>query len=339
VMEGDAGASPRSSPRFAGTPPTPTRVRLMSYNVRYFGHATRGLASTPDTFRRMAATIAEMGDLPDVLCLQELETQSLRASTANPPRFADETQLDRLLHELERQLERVGHGRRYHGRYFPAHRYAVGGSRPLYTTGLAVLVAEPFRIVDSERHEITAPTRLGRVKQTRIAAHLALVHPDGTPFDVFNTHLSLPNLLTRKLFKEPWLRLGFGENQLREAKNLLSFVERAKRSDRYFVVGDFNSVPGSPVDALLREEGALRCAYRTVSGHGDDEAAELHPTAGFLAVRFHLDRLFASHAVDWIDLEETHAFGVDGGAFHGLSDHVPLIARSELGLRAPPSPP
>lgn len=310
------------------------RVRIMSYNVRYFGHATQGLASTRGAFQRIARRVASLGELPDVLCLQEVETQSIRASTANPARFPDETQLDRFLHELEVELERLGHGRRYHARYFPAHRYAVRSSPALYTTGLAVLVAEPFVVLDSGRAEITAPTGLGRAKQARIAAHLSLRHPDGTPFDVFNTHLSLPSFLTRKIFKDPWLRLGYGENQLEEARKLLAFVNEARTSDRFYVVGDFNSVPGSPVDAYLREAGGLRCAYRTVHGHGDEEAALLHPTAGFLRVRFHLDRLFAGPGVGWLDLDETHAFGEEG-AFHGLSDHVPLIARSELSA-APP---
>jgi hypothetical protein len=41
----------------------------------------------------------------------------------------------------------------------------------------------------------------------------------------------------------------------------------------------------------------------------------------------HLDHLFAGNGVRWVDLAGTTPFGQ--GPFHGLSDHVPLIARFE----------
>ena len=57
-------------------------LRVMTYNVRYFGHATRGIASTGPAFRRIARSLAALDPLPDLVCLQEVETQSLRSTTA-----------------------------------------------------------------------------------------------------------------------------------------------------------------------------------------------------------------------------------------------------------------
>ena len=42
-------------------------MRIVSYNVRYFGHATRGLASTAGAKSRIAKSIATLAELPDVV--------------------------------------------------------------------------------------------------------------------------------------------------------------------------------------------------------------------------------------------------------------------------------
>ena len=55
-----------------------------------------------------------------------------------------------------------------------------------------------------------------------------------------------------------------------------------------------------------------------------------YPTAGFLNLRMHLDHVYSSPALEWLDFADTKRFG-EPGAFSGLSDHVPLIAR----LRVP----
>src|SRR5262247_3772092 len=100
-------------------------LRLMTYNVRYFGHGTRGLASTSDAISRIAQSIAALEPLPDLVCLQEVETQSIRSSTIARPWHPGETQLDRLMTELHAELA-LGHKRdKYRAYYFPAHTYRL----------------------------------------------------------------------------------------------------------------------------------------------------------------------------------------------------------------------
>ena len=96
------------------------------------------------------------------------------------------------------------------------------------------------------------------LKQTRICAHVRFRHRTQRtfgPIDVFNTHLSLPSTLSREFWTKP-RRMGWGPNQLEEAKNLANFVERERASDRFVVVGDFNALPGSPVYELPRRRPA-----------------------------------------------------------------------------------
>jgi hypothetical protein len=45
----------------------------------------------------------------------------------------------------------------------------------------------------------------------------------------------------------------------------------------------------------------------------------------------HLDHLFSSPGVRWLDLDGTLPFGDARSPFHGKSDHVPLIARFTVG--------
>jgi hypothetical protein len=69
-------------------------------------------------------------------------------------------------------------------------------------------------------------------------------------------------------------------------------------------------------------------AFRAARGQ-EDNSARAFPTAGFMNLKMHIDHLYASPAIDWLDLEGTSAFG-ERGDFDGLSDHVPLIARFDL---------
>src|SRR3954463_3825877 len=90
------------------SPPKDARtLRVLTYNVRYFGHATRGIASTGPAFRRIARSLAALDPLPDLVCLQEVETQSLRSTTANRLWHPAETQLDRVMTELHAALARA----------------------------------------------------------------------------------------------------------------------------------------------------------------------------------------------------------------------------------------
>jgi endonuclease/exonuclease/phosphatase family metal-dependent hydrolase len=298
----------------------------MTYNVRYFGHPTRGIASTSAGVTKIARTIARMDQLPDLVCLQEVETQSIRSTTINKQWHPEETQLDRMMTELHAALAEANKPDKFVAYYFPAHRYRLTERTNIYTTGLAVIARSSFSVAHhnaEQPHDITHRQRARKLKQTRICAHIAFEHEHGI-FDVFNTHLSLPGLF----YKEFWMseaRMGFGPNQLAEAKTLADFVERERSSDHFLVVGDFNSVPGSPVDRYLREERGFVDAFSHVQRFSESEA-RAWPTAGFLNLRMHLDHVYSSQRLEWLDFAGTHPFGTRG-AFSGLSDHVPLIAR------------
>ncbi len=304
-------------------------LSVMTYNVRYFGHATRGLASTKATLTKIAHAIASLDPLPDVIGLQEVETRSIRSLALSRGARDHEPQLDKLLQALDEELCRQDRPKRYAGHYFRAHRYRLTARTNLYTTGLALLTSDALRIDhhNAERpHDITHRRHVKRMKQTRICAHASLRCRDGGTIDIFNTHLSLPGVFYRAFWtEEP--RMGFGPNQLAEAKALGAFVERERLSDRFVVLGDFNALPGSPVDRYFREElgwaDALRQVGRVLGG------AKEHPTAGFLNLRLPIDRLYSSPNVAWIDADASHPFD-HRGPFRGLSDHVPLIARFAL---------
>jgi endonuclease/exonuclease/phosphatase family metal-dependent hydrolase len=304
-----------------------TDLRVMSYNVRYFAHPVRGAFSTRRGVRSIAAGIARLESLPDLICLQEVETRSLRATrTLQANGDGADTQLDALTRELDAALDGLGKQDRYEAYYFAAHRYRVTDALSIYTTGLAVLAKRGLRVLGnncSAPYDITHRARLVQLKQTRVCAHVAFENALGARVEIFNTHLSLPTLWSRRFWTEP-ARMGFGANQLREAEGLARFIERERRTDHYVVVGDFNAVPGSPVDTYLREELGLTDAFRSVRSEAD--SAHAFPTAGFMNLRMHIDHLYASPSVRWLDLEGTHAFG-ERGVFAGLSDHVPLIAR------------
>src|SRR5690349_3130125 len=83
-------------------------LRVMTYNVRYFGHGTRGLASTKRSMHGIANAIAQLDPLPDIVCLQEVETASVRANLAHWRQSPDDTQLSRLMRVLHEALAAAG---------------------------------------------------------------------------------------------------------------------------------------------------------------------------------------------------------------------------------------
>jgi endonuclease/exonuclease/phosphatase family metal-dependent hydrolase len=284
--------------------------------------------------RRIADAIARLEPLPAIVCLQEVETRSLRSTVAHR---GDETQLERFMTTLSASLTAAGKSDGYDAYYFPAHAYRLSARTHVYTTGLAVLAHSDF-MVDHHNaempHDITHrrmhPIR--RMKQTRICAHVRFRHRTNRavgPVDVFNTHLSLPSTLSRAFWTQP-RRLGWGPNQIEEARNLVRFVESERESDRFIVVGDFNSLPGSPVyDCLVGDHGWIDAfAYRYKLSL---EELASWPTAGFMRMRMHLDHVFAGRGMRWIDFDDTHPFGDRTTPFHGLSDHMPMVARCRIG--------
>ncbi|MDP9034206.1 MAG: endonuclease/exonuclease/phosphatase family protein [Myxococcota bacterium] len=305
-------------------------LRLLSYNVRYFGHGTRGLASTKRAMSRIAEALAALDPLPAIVCLQEVETRSLRSTVAHRH---TETQLERFMEMLSVALAAAERLDAYYAYYFPAHAYRLSPRTHVYTTGLAILAHRDF-VVDHHNaempHDITHrkvhPIR--RLKQTRICAHLRFRHRTEAsfpPVDIFNTHLSLPSAMSREFWTQPQ-RLGWGPNQLEEASNLYRFVERERASDRFVVTGDFNALPGSPVYRSLVEDRGWIDAFAARYRFSHEELARW-PTAGFMRMRMHLDHLFTGPGLRWLDFDDTHPFGDRTARFHGMSDHMPLVAR------------
>lgn len=301
--------------------------RIMSYNVRYFGHALRGLASMRATKRNIALNIARLDPLPAIICLQEVETKSIRADLGGSLQ-GTETQLESFMGALETAFAERGRVSPYEAFYFRAHTYRLVKNLNFYTTGLAMLVDVGRLEIDS--HNVESPAhithhhvrRVKDRKQTRICAHMRLRTPSGTPLHVFNTHLSLPTPFNKN-FWATRAKMGYGPNQLHEARTLAAFVRRHAGEDPFIVCGDFNSPPGSPVFRLLEEEGFL-CA-ECVCGCGAPDDPRAFPTAGFMRLRMHLDHIFSS-GVSWLDFEGTRPYGDRSNPFGGLSDHVPLIA-------------
>ena len=315
-------------------------LRVLSYNVRYFGHSTRGIASTKSAMKRIAAALAALDPLPDIVCLQEVETSSIRSTVAHRRSDPEETQLTRLMIMLDEALAAEGKRDGYDAYYFPAHAYRIGAKTQIYTTGLAILTHRDF---DVHHHNAQTPADITyrrihavrRLKQTRICAHIRCKDRQGHVVDVFNTHLSLPTTFSRNFWTRPE-RMGYGPNQIEEAKNLIRFVEAERRSDRFFIAGDFNSLPGSPVYQYLVAQQGYRDPFAQLYRMSDDELRRW-PTAGFMRLRMHLDHIFTGPALRWIDFDETHAFGDRSATFFGLSDHMPLIGRCRVGSGRPES--
>ena len=304
----------------------------MTYNVRYFGHALRGLASTRGSKRGVAEALATLDPMPDIVCLQEVETFSLRSSLVFRRSHEKETQLEAFMAHMEEAFKARPPPFPYDAFYFRAHVSRIGQT-PLQSMGLAILVNR-FRLrIDTHNCESPHPITYHHVlrwkdrKQTRICAHMRLVGPGGKPFHLFNTHLSLPTPFARA-FWTTREKMGFGINQLHEAKTLAAFIQRHAGAEPFIVCGDFNSPPGSPVYRYLTEDCGL-CGVQKTLGQIDGDPRSF-PTAGFMNLRMHLDHLFSGGPLRWIDLDETRKFGDKASPFFGKSDHVPLIARFEL---------
>lgn len=302
-------------------------MRVVSYNVRYFGHALKGLASTVGPKRRIARALLSLDPLPELVCLQEVETRSVRSNVACSA--SHPTQLEAFMGRLDEAFAARGQRNPYEAFYFRAHAYRLA-KLPLYTTGLAILIDTTRANV--EHHNCTCPEPITHHhlqlwkegKQSRICAHMRLKDLQGRTFHLFNTHMSLPTPFARAFWAEKD-KLGYGLNQVEEARRLVDFVHRHAGAEPFVVCGDFNSRPASPVYKYLTGEGGLLGAQEALGG-----LERKHPTAGFMRLRMHLDHLFSGGAVRWLDLDGSAPFGDPSGSFHGLSDHVPLVGRFEL---------
>jgi endonuclease/exonuclease/phosphatase family metal-dependent hydrolase len=309
-------------------------VRIVSYNVRYFGHALKGLASTAKAKQRIAQALCALEPNADIICLQEVEHGSIRAGVAHRGALSGDTQLDAFMRHLDAAYHLAGRVQPYRAFYFPAHAYRLGNLK-LYTTGLAILInARKLHVVGHNQTEPKSVTSFGQtpvkaIKQTRIVAHLHVENTRGRRMHVFNTHLSLPSPFRRDFWKKG-PRFGFGPNQLEEARVVASYIGQLCKREPYVLCGDFNALPTSPVYSYLTHEAGMRAAQEEL-GQIDPKVPDLFPTAGFLALRMHLDHLFAGPGVEWMDLDGTCAFDDTKSPFFGLSDHVPLIANFTFG--------
>jgi len=234
--------------------------------------------------------------------------------------------------ELEQAFEKKPPPFPYDAFYFRAHVSRIGNT-PLQTMGLAILVHRYRLKIDTHNcespHNITYHhvLRWKDRKQTRICAHMRLKGTGGRAFHLFNTHLSLPTPFASSFWTNKE-KMGFGINQLHEAKTLAAFIHRHAGSDPFIVCGDFNSPPASPVYRFLTEDAGLLGVQKHLGQI--DGSPRGFPTAGFMNLRMHLDHLFSSGAVRWLDLEGTRPFGDKSSPFWGKSDHMPLIARFDL---------
>jgi endonuclease/exonuclease/phosphatase family metal-dependent hydrolase len=286
--------------------------------------------------KRIASALAALNPLADIVCLQEVETVSIRSAAMHPRTRDGQTQLEQLMAMLDDALAVEGKREGYDAYYFPAHAYQLGPKTQIYTTGLAILTHRDFQV---HHHNARLPADIThrrihavrKLKQTRICAHIRFKDRSGHVVDVFNTHLSLPSALSRDFWTRPE-RMGFGPNQLEEAKNLIRFVEAERQSDRFLIAGDFNSLPGSPVYRYLLSQRGYHDPFAQLYRMTEDELRDW-PTAGFMRLRMHLDHIFTGRALRWLDFDDTHAFGDRGATFHGLSDHIPLIGRCRVGAR------
>ena len=304
-------------------------VRVMTFNVRYFANLARlkGVHSSRRTVEHVARALATLPHLPDLISLQEVETRSLRSAPSHARGETKEIQIQTLMRNLDRALAAEGRAHRFRAHYFPAHVYGLGRAR-LYTTGLAILVRDDVRVRSQRAKDITYRSRFVTryLKQSRICAHVVAATADGVAYDVFNTHLSLPAFFPNNFYRLP-SRMGFGPNQAQEVEELARFIEKRRSGDRYVVMGDFNSLPGSPAYGMIQARLAVRDPFLDLLGQSVDQLREVWPTAGFMRYRMRLDHMFAGPGLRWVDFEDTHAFGDRNGRWHGLSDHVPIVGR------------
>lgn len=298
-----------------------TPITVMTWNVRYFGHGLRGLLATERGIRRAAHTLATLIELPDLVALQEVETKSLRAGMRPVP------QIDRFRDLLNSYLASTGRDAQYEALYYPAHTYGVKDGPALYTTGLAILVGPRLQIEAhnaSDPHEIThhKVSALRRIKQKRIVAHARVRPKEGGPtLDLFNTHMSLPAFFEvgpHRISRA----MGQGSNQLAEVETLIDYVQQ-HAGEAAVIVGDFNTLPGSPAYRRIVQAG-FQDAF-AVANALEEHELHRHATAGFATERMHIDHVFATPGLAW-DSVDGFPFGQKHD-FHGLSDHTPKIGR------------
>ena len=306
-----------------------------SYNVRYFGHALRGLATTRASMEGIAARLAALSPLADLICFQEVETRSLRSTVAFkglPPSWS------RLMAALEGAFERRKLAFPYDAFHFRAHSYrfrsttplhhrAGGGGEPGTAQGGGPQRPQPARHHPpprgpAEGHQAEPDLRPREAHHAGWPGAPPLQHP---PQPAHPLH---PRVLERE--GEDGLRLqpaGGGA----EAGHLRGGPRR-RRAVRG--VRDFNSPPASPVYRYLSEEvgwvGAQE-ALRQI----DPASIRGFPTAGFF--RLGCTSTISSPATacgGWISSERLHSGRVPSTGCRTTSRSSPGSSRSERSAAA-----
>ncbi|MFT5435172.1 MAG: endonuclease/exonuclease/phosphatase family metal-dependent hydrolase [Myxococcota bacterium] len=305
-------------------------LRLVSWNVRYFAHATRGITSLDGTLRRIAAALADMDPQPDVIALQEIDDVSVRSvvgrARGRKKRGEHVSNFDRFVDQLNnRSLDRGGH--HYQAQFYPAQGHTR--AYPLYSTGLAILHRSTLARLDHNGHEPLDIThrriaRLAKMKQKRICAWSRFRTEQNEIFDVFNTHLSLPAFLQRTTGG----RFGESDNQLSEIDSVLACVDDCGHANNALLVGDFNAIPGSRVYNRVLETSSMRDAHATWLGAEPPQMMKM-PSAGFMNLRYRLDHIFSGPQVEFHDFHATSPYG-KAHPWQALSDHAPLVGRFTL---------
>ena len=306
---------------------------LVSWNVRYFSHRTRGITSTQFNLHQIAQELAGMETQPHLIALQEIDDFSVRSAVGrirSRQRLGQShSQLDRFVEQLNLQSSRKG-GRTYRSVFFPAHGH--NKTYPLISTGLAVLYSSDLQLWDHNGNQpfhITHyrhPSMYG-VKQTRICGWCRFRTSDQQEFDVYNTHLSLPAFLGRAK-KPTGGRFGEANNQLFEVNKVIECIKERGGIERSLLVGDFNARPGSRVYNQIIGNMAYRDAHADYLGLGAHQMSQM-PSAGFMAMRFRLDHVFSGAGIRFTDFSNTHPYGADH-PWGALSDHSPIIGNFDL---------
>jgi len=299
-------------------------LRLLSYNVHYFSNPFKGILSGNQSLRDISVALSQLHPLPDIVCFQEVESKSLRAFRTVSQ---EKAQMDAFADAWSKVFLEQRRSFPYQGYYFPAHAYRFK-NLVFYTTGLAIFIrSSSFRVLNEtiEPFVLTCNKTFKHLKQKRICAHLLLEEvATNKKLHIYNTHLSLPSPLTRNYWVSKQ-KMGFCQNQALEARRLLHYIKKTKGEAPFIVCGDFNAWPKSPVYEMLLNRGQLRDIRELLK-----EEKEGFVTAGFMNLRLHLDHIFFSGDIHWENMKNTHSFGDPTGPFHGLSDHVPLIAQFQL---------
>lgn len=303
-------------------------IHLLSWNVRYFSHHTRGITSTEANLTRAAQAVASLTRPVDILALQEIDNESIRSGLGRSVTRDGSTQIDRFLWRLNAFSQQKG-GPQYEAWYYRAHGHHRRVT--LLSTGLAILVRKGLEVVlDNSDDPVDITHRrirtLAALKQKRICAHARIRDESGGELDLFNTHLSLPSFFARTN-GATGKRFGEADNQLHEIRAVLDYVGAQSNGCGTMLVGDFNSRPGSRVYQHVLERGNFRDAYASHHALSAEQVANI-PSAGFMQMRFRLDHVFANDRVHIERFELANPFGPTH-PFHGLSDHMPISALLE----------